>query len=127
MLVIASIERGGPKRPSVLPRTTLAKQGAVQASSRPSLQLVDPQQRGFKKKNKKENPTNHGIPGGGQDPALSCIPQEMAVQGLVPDSPEIPRGLLLLGDSYRGRGGVGTSGRKDGERRAIVKSLARPF
>lgn len=53
----------------------------------------------------------------------SCIPQEMAVQGLVPERPEIPGGLLLLGDSYRGRRSV----RKDRERRGIVKSLARPF
>lgn len=58
---------------------------------------------------------------------LSCIPQEMAVQGLVPDSLEILGGLLLLGDSYRGQGSVGTSRRKDEERRPIVKSLARPF
>lgn len=58
---------------------------------------------------------------------LSRIPQEMAVQGLVPESSEMPCCLILLGDGCRGRGSVGTSRRKEGERRAIVKSLARPF
>lgn len=58
------IDRGETQRLSVFPETSLAAQGAAQASSRPSLWLIDPQQGGFSNNEKKGNSTNYDfIPG----------------------------------------------------------------